>query len=132
MSRSGSGRWRLHSDLSLEVMPLVASSDVRAPAVVDRSYDYGSGMGARALGRLEYRGLPLLAAGYRSCWTGTLNGASSSHLTQFVTVEARVPLPAGLSVGASYVLYLQRSAYPDGAVAHESRPAFSVFIASGP
>ena len=74
-------------------------SDPYADALVEREFDYGAGVGGRALARVEHRGTAILSAGYRGYWTATLNGASQSKFINFVTVEARAPLPFGLAVG---------------------------------
>jgi hypothetical protein len=128
---ASAGTWRLFTDLSAELSPIVASSDAYAPATVSRDYDYGTGVGARAAAQVEYRGTRVLSAGYRGFWTKTINGASQSKLTQFAIVEARLPLVAGLSAGAMYHLYSQRSAYAERATVHENLPSYSLFISTG-
>lgn len=127
----GVGSWRLFTDVSAELSPIVASSDRYAEQAVSRDYDYGAGVGARALAQVEYRGQRLLSAGYRGFWTATYNGASDSKLIQFATVEARLPLIAGLSAGAMYMLYDQRTTYSDRISGHESLPSYSLFISTG-
>ena len=76
LSRTGSSAWRLNTDISAELLPLVASSDPYAEETVSRMYDYGAGVGGRAFAQLEYRGFRVLSAGYRGFWTATVNGAS--------------------------------------------------------
>jgi len=132
LAQTGSAsNWRLFTDLSAELSPIVASSDRYSYAVVSRDYDYGAGVGARAVAQVEYRGHRLLSAGYRGFWTATYNGASDSKLIQFAAVEARLPLIAGLSAGALYRLYDQRSTYAERASAHESLPSYSVYLSTG-
>jgi hypothetical protein len=132
LAQTGSaGGWRLFTDLSAELSPIVASSDRYAERAVSRDYDYGAGVGGRAVAQVEYRGHRLLSAGYRGFWTATYNGASDSKLIQFATVEARLPLIAGLSAGAMYQLYDQRSTYSDRVGGHESLPSYSVFLSTG-
>jgi len=131
LSRTGTGDWRLATDLSAELMPLVASSDLYAEDRVLRAYDYGAGLGGRAVVHVEYRGTRVLSAGYRGFWTATVNGASRSKLIQFGSLEARTPPVLGLSAGAAYSMYHQYSAYNDRASQHESLPSLSVFLSTG-
>jgi hypothetical protein len=132
LSRTGSaGGWRLNTDLSAELAPLVASADPYANALVDREYDYGAGIGGRAGIQLEHRGFRTLSARYRGYWTRTVNGASDTKLTQFLSLEARTPLAAGLSAGGSYTMYSQRSTYADLPTGVLDLPIWSVFISSG-
>jgi hypothetical protein len=128
---ASAGPWRLFTDLSAELSPIVASSDPYADKAVSRDYDYGAGVGARAAAQVEYRGMRVLSAGYRGFWTGTINGASQSKLTQFAVVEARLPLLAGFSAGAMYRLYSQRSTYTNRATGQESLPSYSLFLSTG-
>jgi len=130
LSRTGDGSWRVNTDVSAELLPLVASSDPYADALVSRGYDYGAGAGGRALASLEFRGARVLTMGYRGYWTATVNGASQTKLIQFATVEARAPLVMGLSAGAAYSLYLQRSTYAARASATTSLPSLLLFIST--
>lgn len=132
MTRTGSiTGWRMNTDLSAELMPLVASSDLYAEDRVLRAYDYGAGLGGRAVVQLEYKGTRVLSAGYRGFWTATVNGASRSKLIQFGTLEARTPMVMGLSAGAAYSMYHQYSAYQGAPSQHESLPSLSVFVSTG-
>ncbi len=131
MTRSGTGAWRLNTDLSAELMPLVASSDLYAENRVLRAYDYGAGVGGRVVVQVDYRGTRVLSAGYRGFWTATVNGASRSKLIQFATFEARLPLAMGFSAGAAYSMYHQYSVYHDEPGGHESLPSLSIFLSKG-
>jgi hypothetical protein len=130
LRKSGSGDWRLHTDISAEFVPLLASSDLYAEDRVLRAYDYGAGIGGRAMAHLEHRGVPILSASYRGFWTATVNGASRTKLIQFGLFEARTPAMLGLSLGASYAMYHQRSVYTNLPTASESLPSFSLFIST--
>lgn len=130
LSRTGSGAWHLDTDISAELVPLMASSDPYTRSLLSRAYDYGAGVGGRAFARVEHRGFPLFSAGYRGFWTATVSGASDTKLVQFATVEARAPLPLGLSAGAAYTLYLQRSTYAERPTSLLSLPSWSVFIST--
>jgi hypothetical protein len=131
LSRTARNHWTLETDVSAEFVPLMASSDPWAEELVSRSFDYGVGAGGRASAHVEYRGFRMLSAGYRGYWAATVNGASSSKLVQFATVEARAPLPFGLAAGAGYTLYLQRSTYAERGVSTMGLPSWSVFISTG-
>lgn len=130
LSRTTGSTWTLNTDISAELAPLVASSDPYAEERVSRSYDYGAGVGARALAQLEYRGFRVLKAGYRGFWTATVNGASQTKLIQYATVEARAPLPLGLAAGAAYTMYLQRSSYAERPGTTVSLPSLAVFVST--
>jgi len=130
LSRAGGQRWRLDTDVSAELLPLMASSDPYANALLRRSYDYGSGVGGRAFIHVDHRDFRILSAGYRAYWSATVSGASQSKLVQFATVEARAPLPLGLAVGANYTMYHQRSTYDELPAASVSLPSWSVFIST--
>ena len=130
MSRTAGKAWRLDTDISAELLPIVASSDPYTKPLLNRSYDYGAGVGGRAFGRLSHRNFQLLTAGYRGFWTATISGASQAKLVQLATVEARAPLPLGLAAGASYTMYLQRSSYAERGTATVSLPTWSLFIST--
>jgi hypothetical protein len=130
LSRHGGGTWSLHTDLSAELAPLVATSDPYAIPLVDREFDYGTGFGGRALARVQHRGTTILSAGYRGYWTATLNGASRSKFINFVSVEARAPLPFGLAAGAAYNLFLQRSSYDTRTPETSAKPSLSLFVST--
>ena len=130
LSRRAGGSWSLYTDVSAEIAPLVATSDPYADALVEREFDYGTGIGARGLARLEHRGTTILSAGYRGYWTATLNGASESKFINFVSVEARAPLPFGLAAGAAYNLFLQRSSYDGRPSETAARPSAVLFVST--
>ena len=131
MTRSGTGTWRLNTDLSAELMPLVASSDLYAEDRVLRAYDYGAGVGGRAVVQVDFRGARVLSATYRGFWTATVNGASRSKFIQFANFEARMPLALGFYAGAAYSMYHQYSVYNDEPGGHESLPSLSLFLSTG-
>ena len=132
LSRTGSNAWRLNTDVSAELLPLVASSDpVRRghgePLPTTTAPAWAAGPSRSS----SYRGFRVLSVGYRGFWTATVNGASQSKLIQFGTIEARAPLPIGLSAGAAYNMYLQRSTYAERIRARPSRcPADPCFIST--
>lgn len=130
LSRTGDGAWRLNTDVSAELLPLLASSDPYADALVDRAYDYGAGLGGRVMASLELHGARMLTVGYRGFLAATVNGASQSKFVQFGVVEVRTPPVIGLSVGAAYNLYVQRTAYTAHPNSTVSLPSLSVFIST--
>ncbi len=130
LSRTGSSAWRLNTDLSAELLPLVASSDPYAEETRQPDVRLWRWRGGRAFAQLEYHRFRVLSAGYRAFWTATVNGASQSKLIQFGTVEARAPLPFGLSAGAAYNMYLQRSTYAARSTANVSLPQMTIFLST--
>ncbi len=131
LSRFGNDRWRVKTDLSAEAVPLLASTDRWSTPAVNRYYEFGSGLGGRAVAQLEHHGRRLLFGSLRAYWAATLNGASSSKLIQLLEVEARTPPLGPLSLGASYRLYRQSSQYSNRPTGHESMSSFSIFLSSG-
>ena len=131
LSRFGNERWRVKTDLSAEAVPLLASTDRWSTPAVNRYYEFGSGLGGRAVAQLEHHGRRLLFGSLRAYWAATLNGASSSKLIQLLEVEAHTPPLGPLSLGASYRLYRQSSQYSDRPTGHESMSSFSIFVSSG-
>lgn len=130
LSRTGAGDGlRLASDLSLEAVPLMAVRE--SNPLGRRRYDYGAGVGARALAALEWRGRRILSAGARAYWAPTLNGASTAKAVQIANVDARLPFAGGVSVGASYNLYRQSSTYADRPTERARLASLSLFLATG-
>ncbi len=131
LSRTQVGRWSLRSDLSLLVLPIVATSDDRAWASVSRLYDYGAGVGVRALGRLQHgSGGITLSAGYRAFWTATMSGGSQAHLNQIIDVDGLVPVLGRVSMGASLQVYVQSSRYQGGMTSSNTVPRLAVFLSA--
>ena len=122
---------RIATDVSAEAVPILAVRDLHGRAMTGRRYDYGAGLGARALAGLEYHGRRLLSVSGRAYWGPTLNGASESKLVQLASADARLPLVGSLSVGASYHWYRQVSAYADRPREIQRVGGLSVFLASG-
>jgi len=131
LSRFGSERWRVKTDLSAEVVPLLASTDRWSTPATGRYYEFGSGLGGRAVAQLEHHGRRLVSGSLRAYWAVTLNGASSSKLIQIAEIEARTPPLGPLSLGANYRLYRQSSQYDDRRTGNESMSSFSIFLSSG-
>jgi hypothetical protein len=131
LSRFGDERWRVKTDLSAELVPLLASTDRWARPATERYYEFGSGLGGRAVAQLEHHGRRLVFGSLRAYWSATLDGASSSKLIQIAEIEARTPPIGPLSLGANYRLYRQSSRYDDRRTGNESMSSFSIFLSSG-
>ena len=131
LSRFGNERWRVKTDLSAEAVPLLASTDRWSTPETGRYYEFGSGLGGRAVAQLEHNGRRLVFGSLRAYWSVTLNGASSSKLIQIAEIEARTPPLGPLSLGANYRLYRQSSRYDDRRTGNESMSSFSIFLSSG-
>jgi hypothetical protein len=131
LSRFGTEEWRLTTDITAELLPLLATTDRRARDVSPRYYEFGSGLGGRAGARLSHRGVPILSGSLRAYWSVTLDGASSSKVVQLAELEARTPRLGSLSLGADLRLYRQSSSYDDLRSGHESMSSISLFVAYG-
>lgn len=131
LTQFGNERWRLQTDLSAELAPLIASTDRWATPAVGRYYDFGSGLGGRAVARLKHNGRQLLSGSLRAYWSVTLDGASENKLIQIAEVEARTPPLGPLWLGANFRLYRQSSDYGDRPTGEESMSSVSVFVSSG-
>jgi hypothetical protein len=112
-------------------VPILAVQDNHTGTTNKRGYDFGAGAGARVMGELDYRGHRVLSAGGRAYWAPTLNGASQTKLVQFAGVEARLPPVLGLSLGAAYNLYIQRSTYETRPSETERLSSLSLFLSTG-
>lgn len=130
LSQFGGESWKLQTDLSGELVPLLASTDRWSREAIGRYYEFGTGVGARAAARLERRNAVLLSASLRGYWTATLNGASTRKLIQLVEIEAKSPPIGPLSLGAGLRLYRQNSAYDDRAAGTESMSSVSLFLST--
>jgi hypothetical protein len=128
LSRFGGDAWKLRTDLSGELVPLLASTDRWSREAIGRYYEFGTGLGVRAGAGLEHRQSMLLSASLRAYWTATLNGASSSKLVQLAEFEARSPALGPLSLGAALRLYRQNSRYDDRPSGSESMSSVSIFL----
>jgi hypothetical protein len=131
LSRFGGEDWQVDTDISAELLPLVASTDRWATESVQRYYEFGSGLGGRAEARLSNRGHRILMASLDAYWAVTLDGASSNKLIQIAEIELRTPQIVGLHLGANARLYRQSSSYSDRRTGHESLSSVSVFLGTG-
>jgi hypothetical protein len=125
------GGFRLRTDLSAEAVPILAVPDRHTAATTKRRYDFGAGAGARLQGEVEHRGHRVLSASGRVYWGPTLNGVSQTKLVQLVDVEARVPPVWGISLGATYSIFRQRSTYESLPTETERLSSLSVFLSTG-
>ncbi|MCL7956528.1 MAG: DUF3943 domain-containing protein [marine benthic group bacterium] len=131
LSRFGGESWQIDTDISAELLPLVASTDRWATESVQRYYEFGSGLGGRAEARVSNGGHRILMASLDAYWAVTLDGPSSNKLIQIAEVEMRTPPILGLHLGANARLYRQSSSYPDRRTGHESLSSLSVFVGMG-
>lgn len=130
LSQLGGESWKVHTDLSGELVPLLASTDRWSRETIGRYYEFGSGVGARAAARLEHRESVLLSASLRAYWTATLNGASNSKWVQMAEFEATTPRVGPLSLGAGLRLYRQDSTYDVRDPGTESMSSVSIFLST--
>jgi len=103
--------------LRAQVQPTVAvlwavQSDITEEAE-HRSYDFGSGGGARTRFYLTKNGRDWLELRYMINWSYTLSGASGSHLIQFASARVQVPVFRSLGIGVDGVLGARNSYYRD-------------------
>jgi opacity protein-like surface antigen len=107
-----SSRWLAVSQVSAMGFPIAAvrTTDFLHP-LTGRNFDYGQGGGARAEGRLLYRGGEVVAIGYAAAWIHTSDGASNNNTLQFFRAIGRVPITEALGAGVGYNWYSRKTTY---------------------
>ena len=130
LSQLGGGAWQVHTDLSGELVPLLASTDRWSREAIGRYYEFGTGFGARAAARLRHLDTVLLSASLRSYWTATLNGASTSKWVHLAEIEVSTPPVGPVSLGAGLRLYRQNSTYDVRDPGTESMSSISIFLST--
>jgi len=111
--RKLSDTWWLRAQVQPTVAVLWAvQSDITEEAE-DRSYDFGSGGGARARFYLTKNGRDWLEIRYLVNWSRTLSGAAGSHVVQFLSARAQIPVFRSLGVGIDWSLGTRDSFYRD-------------------
>jgi len=111
-------RWKLSDTWTLTARAepsalLIWGIDSEYSTFTGRSYDMGSGAGARLWGGLRYKGQDIVDVGYLFFWQHTLNGAIGDHLLSFVGVRGQYPIIGDFGLGATYFLTIQDSYYRD-------------------
>ncbi len=129
--RKLSGTWWLRAQLQPTVAVLWAvQSDITEEAE-DRSYDFGSGGGARTRFYLTKNGRDWLEVRYLINWSATLSGASGSHLVQFLSARAQIPIWRNFGIGLDWSYGSRHSYYRDHAnvtqTGHQGRVFVTIF-----
>ena len=96
--------------------------------IVQRDYDFGSGLGFRFMGHIVRDQSRILTVGYRGIFTHTLNGAIGNQIVHFALVKFRIPVSKSIFVGADYLLNLRDSYYRDFEDIHRRNAEFRLGI----
>jgi hypothetical protein len=117
------GGWTLGSSFDAYFMPMGAvNSDfafiAEVPGVREnyRTYDFGVGIGGRAVFTVDRNGVRVFQARYRATFLHTLNGSvtngsDANHLIHMTQVMARVPIRGAWSFGADLTGFFRDSYY---------------------
>ena len=121
-----SGKWELGARMETRAMPLAGVSSEHAntelarkgicseeSGLIERKYDYGSGVGARLAGSVKRRGLEVLQMSYGTSWVRTFSGADGSHLLQEIRVRGTLPIARGWALSAGWEMQTRDSQYDD-------------------
>lgn len=111
-SRVGRGPLRATVSGRAGFLPLSAVTSERAPEVIHRPYDYGTGVSTGMEVGLRYKVGARLDARYDYAHLWAQSAAALQHQVTRLAVRARVPLPAGLAAEAEYLRTGQRSLMP--------------------
>ena len=117
------GGWGLGTSFDAYFMPMGAvNSDfafiAEIPGVREnyRSYDFGVGVGGRAIFAVDRNGVRVFQARYRATFLNTLNGSvqngsDASHWIHMTQLMGRVPIRGNWSVGADVTGFFRDSNY---------------------
>ncbi len=123
-------RWWLSDKFNVEtllqpnVMVMSAVSSEYA-GFTGRSYDFGPGLGLRAVAGVNGSGLAT-RVGYRGFLTHTMNGAKGNQVVHFIFARAGYRFWRSVGVNADYLLHLRDSFFNDYPNIHRRAPEFRI------
>lgn len=107
---------------------LLAGLDAPGAGSRARTYDFGPGGGFNAAASLQVTGRSLLAVRYRFAYVHSVSGSAADHFTNFVSLEASLPITRSFGLGGYAGWYRQRSHYLNGDGALLTFPEFRAYI----
>jgi hypothetical protein len=107
---------------------LLGALDAPGAGSRERAYDFGPGGGFNAAASLQVSGRSLLALRYRFAYVHSVSGSAADHRTNFLSLEAAVPIGRSLGIGGYAGWYRQRSVYANGDGALLSFPEFRAYV----
>lgn len=123
-NKSGRTRFETLLQPSIYVMTGIISEYVN---VIDRDYDFGSGVGLRVQGIVgDAKGTYLVRAGYRGIFTHTVNGEKGNQIIHFAFVQSRYRIWRAFGIGAEYILFMRDSYFRDFPDIHKRNPEFRI------
>ena len=142
MSRSG--KWELLGRADARALPLAGVSSEHANAelarkgicseesgLIERQYDYGSGVGAHLAGSVRRSGREVLQVSYGTSWVRTFSGADGSHLLQELRVRGTLPITRGWALSAGWEMQSRDSRYDELPAMNRTSSAFSLGASYG-
>ena len=105
------GDWWGQTSILLNGVILGATQSDLYRSVEGRDYDYGPGAGAIGTARFLYRNQLQGTAAYTGLWIHTVDGTSSAHYQDALTLEARYWATRKVGVGVSFTGYHRHSDY---------------------
>jgi hypothetical protein len=104
--------WIINTELGGGAVILAASLDKHRVYKEARNYTYGSGFAIYTTGEIVYRNKLTYLFNFRSSWTGTINGSSSSKALHLVTSELKYRVFKNFTVSGSWGNYELVGFYP--------------------
>lgn len=103
MARFNPGKhWTINTELGGGAIILAASVDKHRVYPEARNYTYGSGLAIYTIGEVLYRNKLSYLFNFRSGWTGTIDGSSSSKALHLVTSELKYRFYKNFTVSGSW------------------------------
>lgn len=90
--------------------------------VIDRDYDFGSGLGFRFMGQYSRNNHDIFRLTYRGIFTHTLNGAIGNQIVHIFRMQFNIPVSQTVSLGVDYLLNARHSYYRDFENIHRRHP----------
>jgi len=122
-------RWRLSDNLQISslVQPnvsIVTAVSSEYAGFTGRSYDFGSGLGLRAMAGLGGNGVEYFTVSYRGFYTHTMNGAKGNQIVHFILARAGYRIWRAVGLSADYLLFMRDSFFKDYPDIHRRNPEF--------
>jgi hypothetical protein len=138
------GTWEIRARADARLLPIAAMSSEHAweslhvkgissepSGEVQRTYDYGSGIGGQLEGSLRRDGRELLGVSYGTTWIRTFSGADGQHRVQDLRIRGTLPVSGRLAVTVGWEMQTRASDYDDYAPVSRTSSAVSVGITIG-
>jgi len=139
-----SQKWEMSARVEARAMPLAGVSSEHAnrelarkgicseeSGLIERRYDYGSGVGAQLAGSVRRSGREVVRVSYGTSWVRTFSGADGSHLLQELRVRGTLPITRGWALSAGWEMQTRNSQYDDLPAMSRMSSAYSLSASYG-